>query len=171
MIKELNLEEVNNPGEATLKAFSILNQLVNAVNTIQKEREAERFEIQEWISLLEAVRKSVNIHEKQIDELQMKLEPEKCEPAENAYTKTCRMDKEFAEGECVRLQNELERTRWALDVAVNMLKEIDKTRCGVDVKLYAVNHKSLNAGNVFCWTTPDEIHNVLEQITALEQKE
>ena len=56
-----------------------INELVDAVNTIQKEREEERFEIQEWISIIEAVRKSVNIHEKQIDELQMKLEPEKCE--------------------------------------------------------------------------------------------
>ena len=56
-----------------------INELVDAINTIQKEREAERFEIQEWISIIEAVRKSVNIHEKQIDELQMKIEPEKCE--------------------------------------------------------------------------------------------
>lgn len=56
-----------------------LNELVDAVNTIQKEREAERSEIQEWIGILEAVRKSVNVHEKQIDELQMKVEPEKCE--------------------------------------------------------------------------------------------
>ena len=56
-----------------------INELVDAVNAIQKEREAERFEIQEWIGILEAVRKSVNVHEKQIDELQMKLEPEKCE--------------------------------------------------------------------------------------------
>lgn len=47
-----------------------INELVDAVNTIQKEREAERFEIQEWIGILGAVRKSVNIHEKQIDELQ-----------------------------------------------------------------------------------------------------
>ena len=56
-----------------------INQLIDAVNSIQKEREAERFEIQEWIGILEAVRKSVNVHEKQIDELQMKVEPEKCE--------------------------------------------------------------------------------------------
>lgn len=61
-----------------------INELVDAVNTIQKEREAERFEIQEWIGILEAVRKSVNTHEKQIDELQMKAEPEKCKtPTEN----------------------------------------------------------------------------------------
>lgn len=66
-----------------------LNELVDAVNAIQKEREAERFEIQEWIGILEAVCKSVNLHEKQIDELQMKLEPEKCEtPAENVQQDT-----------------------------------------------------------------------------------
>lgn len=60
-------------------ALAKLNEVIDAVNTIQKEREAEQFEIQEWIGILEAVRKSVNIHEKQIDELQMKVEPEKCE--------------------------------------------------------------------------------------------
>ena len=53
-----------------------INELVDAINTIQKEREAERFEIQEWIGIIEAMRESVNIHEKQIDELQMKVEPE-----------------------------------------------------------------------------------------------
>ena len=37
-----------------------INELVDAVNAIQKEREAEKFEIQEWIDILEAVRKSVN---------------------------------------------------------------------------------------------------------------
>ena len=61
------------------------NELVDAVNTIQKEREAERFEIQEWISIIEAVRESVNIHEKQIDELQMKVEPEKCVAPADQY--------------------------------------------------------------------------------------
>lgn len=37
MIKKLNLEEVDNPGEATLKAFSILNQLVDVVNELQHD--------------------------------------------------------------------------------------------------------------------------------------
>ena len=81
------------------KLMRKINELIDAVHTIQKEREAERFEIQEWLGILEAVRESVNkletmakntntvleslvqennIHEKQIDELQMKLEPEKC---------------------------------------------------------------------------------------------
>ena len=72
-----------------------IDELVDAVNAIQKEREAERFEIQEWIGILEAVRKSVNIHEKQIDELQMKLEPEKCEtPAENVQELAKKAEKE-----------------------------------------------------------------------------
>ena len=62
-------------GEATI---SKVNELIDAINTTQKEREAEWFEIQEWIGILEAVRKSVNVHERQIDKLQMKLEPEKC---------------------------------------------------------------------------------------------
>lgn len=67
-----------------------LNEIIDAVNAIQKEREAERFEIQEWIGILEAVRKSVNVHEKQIDELQMKAEPEKCEiPADNSEKANC----------------------------------------------------------------------------------
>lgn len=47
-----------------------INELVDAVNSIQKEREAERFEIQEWIGIIEAVRESVNIHENKIKELQ-----------------------------------------------------------------------------------------------------
>ena len=65
-----------------------INQLIDAVNTIQKEREAERFEIQEWIGILEAVRKSVNVHERQIDKLQMKLEPKKCKTrSENVQDK------------------------------------------------------------------------------------
>lgn len=64
---------------------TVVNSLVDAVNAIQKEREAERFEIQEWIGILEAVRKSVNVHEKQIDELQMKAEPEKCKTPADPY--------------------------------------------------------------------------------------
>lgn len=59
-----------------------INELVDVVNTIQKEREAEWFEIREWIDILEGVRESVNVHKKQIDELQMKLEPEKCKPVD-----------------------------------------------------------------------------------------
>lgn len=47
-------------------AYEKINELVDAVNVLMEEN---------------------NIHEKQIDELQMKLEPEKCEPAENVQDK------------------------------------------------------------------------------------
>ena len=133
--------------------FNKINELVDAVNTIQKEREAEWFEIQEWIGILEAVRKSVNVHEKQIDELQMKVEPEKCKiPAENVLTKSLRVDKEFAEEECVRLQNDLERTRKALETAVSALKYIQD-------------------GNLGFSPAMDFAEKALDQITALKQKD
>lgn len=63
------------------------------------------------------------------------------------------------------------RTRKALDVAVDELKRIDETRSGVKENLHATNGRTLNEGNGFCWATIDEIHNALEQITALEQKD
>ena len=78
---------------------------------------------------------------------------------------------QYSVGEIKRLQDELDRTRKALGVAVDALKDIDDTRNVVKENLYASYGKSLNSGIVFCWTTPDEIHNALEQITALEQKD
>ena len=68
------------------------------------------------------------------------------------------------------LWQELIRTRKALGVAVDALKEIDKTRSVANHKI-GTQDKTLNSGIVFCWTTPDEIHNALEQITTLEQKD
>ena len=65
---------------------------------------------------------------------------------------------------------ELIRTRKALEIAVDALREIDKTRSVANHKI-GTQDKTLNSGIVFCWTTPDEIHNALEQITALEQKD
>lgn len=68
------------------------------------------------------------------------------------------------------LIKENERTRKALDVAVDVLKGIDKTRSVANHKI-GTQDKILNSGNVFCWTTPDEIYNALKEITALEQKD
>ena len=68
------------------------------------------------------------------------------------------------------LWQELIRTRKALEIAVDALREIDKTRSVANHKI-GTQDKTLNSGIVFCWTTPDEIHNALEQITALEQKD
>lgn len=67
------------------------------------------------------------------------------------------------------IKAELERTRKALDVAVDTLKEIDGTRSIANHKI-GTQDKTLNAGIIFCWTTPDEIHNALEKTTA-KQKE
>ena len=70
----------------------------------------------------------------------------------------------------IKLWQELIRTRKALAIAVDALKDIDKTRSVANHKI-GTQDKTLNSGIVFCWTTPDEIHNALEQITAPEQKD
>ncbi len=124
-----------------------VNQLVDAVNAIQKEREAERFEIQEWIGILEAVRESVNVHEKQIDELQIKVEPHKCEPAENSQSAKI-------------AQDPYEKERKALEIAVDALKD----------NLSQANfNQMLDASRFHCIRTKCEL--ALEQIAALEQKD
>lgn len=91
MLKKIDIKDYKNKQQLVwFGTINKINELCDIVNTIQKEREAERFEIQEWIGILEAVRKSVNIHEKQIDELQMKVEPEKCKiPADNSEKANC----------------------------------------------------------------------------------
>lgn len=61
---------------------------------------------------------------------------------------------------------QLIRTQKALDVAVDKLRDIDKTRSVANHKI-GTQDKTLNSGIVFCWATPDEIHNTLEQITEL----
>lgn len=101
-----------------------LDEVIDTVNTIQKEREAEWFEIQEWISILEAVRKSVNVHEKQIDKLQMKLEPEKCKTPPENVQKIDIGELAYLQKENSDLKDELERTRKALYLAFEMLKDI-----------------------------------------------
>ena len=73
--------------------------------------------------------------------------------------------------ENIALSGDLERTRKALEIAVDALKRIDKTRSGIKENLHATNGRTLNAGNGFCWATIDDIHNAIEQITALEQKD
>lgn len=62
-------------------------------------------------------------------------------------------------------------TKKKLDIAVELIRKIDSQRTVSRDALHAHNVRMLNPGIVFCWTTPDEIHNALKQITALEQKE
>lgn len=67
------------------------------------------------------------------------------------------------------LEEALTDTKKKLDIAIGFIKEIDGIRSCVKQDLYAHN-KSLNSGIVFCWTTPDETHNVLEQINQKEEQ-
>ena len=63
----------------------------------------------------------------------------------------------------LKLWQALIDTKKKIDIAVDFIKKIDGIRSCVKQDLYAHN-KSLNSGIVFCWTTPDEIHNIIEQI-------
>ena len=70
-----------------------INELVDAVNKLETMAKNTN-------TVLESLVEENNIHEKQIDELQMKLEPEKCEiPADNSEKANCQenMQDKFAE--------------------------------------------------------------------------
>lgn len=69
------------------------------------------------------------------------------------------------------LWQELIRTRKALDVAVDVLKEIDETRSYSKEPLQAINNRILNAGICFCWTLPDNIHRALWKINNIDKGE
>ena len=56
-----------------------LNELVDAVNELHEEAENNARIRANHENLIDTLVQENNIHEKQIDELQMKLEPEKCE--------------------------------------------------------------------------------------------
>lgn len=173
MIERLDIKDYENKEQ--LVWFGVINKinaLVDAVNKLETMAKNTN-------TVLESLVVENNIHEKQIDELQMKLEPQKCEtPTENvldeiekakkdgtvifpnpedvaaALTKSLRMDKEFAEAEYVRLQNKLERTRKALDVAVDALKNIGASYPRItDIAMQ------------------DKANKALDKITALEQKD
>ena len=55
MIEKATPIEPMSPMESVL--LEKINEIIDTVNTIQKEREAERFEIQEWIGIVEDLRK------------------------------------------------------------------------------------------------------------------
>ena len=67
----------------------------------------------------------------------------------NIFTKSMRIEKEFAEDECKRLQQELTKTKQALDKAIWWLNEIVE------------NHR---------FTPISTAEKALKEITALEQK-
>ena len=132
MIEKLPFTEIHTGGEdmvdrvesrpvATYEMQHKINEVIDVVNAIQKEREAERFEIQEWIGILEAVRKSVNIHEKEIDELQMKLEPEKCKTHAENVPELTHLQKEnnYIKDKLERITDILYESKYALEEVIN----------------------------------------------------
>lgn len=52
-----------------------INELVDAVNAIQKEREAERFEIQEWVGIVSDLRSRVPVVESRVSILEEHAHP------------------------------------------------------------------------------------------------
>ena len=57
------------------KVINKINELVDAVNAIQKEREAERFEIQEWIGIVCDLRSRVPVVESRVSILEEHAHP------------------------------------------------------------------------------------------------
>lgn len=146
-----------------------LNELVDAINTIQKEREAERFEIQEWIGILEAVRKSVNVHEKQIDKLQMKVEPEKCETrSENVQDRmigctTLDIPKSYKNDQLTLAT--LDYSKKLEKENSDLKDELERTRKALEIALGAINRTK------DWYPTAKIMKEALDKITALEQKD
>lgn len=150
----------NAPGMVSLMVAPTAEQQVDKINEIIDDLHELKALYKEYDKSLTAAIESINVHERQIDKLQMMLEPIKCktrpenvqpgvesrpenvqdeidkakregrvlfpDPADVAttLTKSLRMDKELAEDECVRLQDELGRTKRALEIAVKHLREI-----------------------------------------------
>lgn len=100
-----------------------LNELVDAVNELHEEAENNARIRAKHENLIDTLVEENNIHERQIDELQMKAEPEKYEMCDEP------MPQELLDLLC--------RTRKALEIAVDALKKI-KEECydTTDVLLY-----------------------------------
>lgn len=69
--KTLDVQTHASPYDLQIK----INELVDAVNAIQKEREAERFEIQEWIGIVSDLRSRVPVVESRVSILEEHAHP------------------------------------------------------------------------------------------------
>jgi len=109
-----------------------------------------------WLNKINELVDAVNELQKQESDTDDIAEVKK----ENIYTKTMRMDKEFVEIECQRLQTELDRTKKQLKIAVDALG-------------YYASENSWDETNrwMFVENGFEFARDTLEQITALEQKE
>lgn len=100
--------------------FGKINELVDAVNDLDGL-------IGLTNNAVQALAKENNIHEKQIDELQIKIEPEKCEiHAENVLKETfVSIDEALKMGKQEhKIRSTNKRLREALDTAIMALKYI-----------------------------------------------
>lgn len=104
MIEKLNIDPTQSVATNHC-IISKINELVDAVNKILAVQEQYATIYNEGIVPM--------------------LTPENKEPAENVLIKSLRMDKEFAEAECVRLQDELGRTKKALDYCIERFKSLE----------------------------------------------
>lgn len=153
------IEKITNQNQiARHKLAEKINELIYAINEFEKDRE----EIKAWIVIVSDLRSRVPVVENRVSILEEHAHPTAETPDyddtddiaevknENLYTKSIRMDKEFAEEEMERLQKELIRTRKTLDYAKWWLNEIVES------------HR---------YTPISTAEMALKEITALEQKD
>lgn len=74
--------------------ISKVNELIDAINKLKTMAKNTN-------TVLKSLVEENNIHEKQIDELQMNVEPHKCEPAEN--TTISKMENVAENGKCAKI--------------------------------------------------------------------
>lgn len=107
-----------------------INELVDTVNKLETMAKNTN-------TVLESLVEENNIHEKQIDELQMKIEPKKCEITQNS-TNNSENSHLFQgneqKGHKIRSTNE--RLREALSLAENALIRLANDACCMDEHIY-----------------------------------
>ena len=81
MIEKIKIENVFK--DAVLAG--VINELVDRVNWIDKTVEVLTKRLKDCEERYSVVSDMVNVHEKQIDELQMKIDPEKCDYDERKW--------------------------------------------------------------------------------------
>lgn len=139
-----------------------INELVDAVNELQKDRE----EIKEWIGIVSDLRSRVPVVESRVSILEEHTHPTaRTEPADpyadcrfwTCYNVLCEAGRfGHTADECI--WQELIRTRKALEIAVDALK------------VYA-NQKNWDFEHFFIQDTYEIAEMALKAITALEQKD
>ena len=175
MIEKLDIEPTQSVATNHC-IISKINELCDTVNNIQKERETERFEIQEWIAIIGDLRKQVReLQETRSENVQPVAETR----SENVQDETLK---------CPFCQQELRPLAigWCCDCGLCADKELwqrlIRTRKALEtIRLHLMAAKGrFNFYDEYLVSgidTPharfikEEIEKALEQITALEQKD